>query len=79
MLLALAGAGETPQGRLPIPHPWVYMIWTVTKVPTITLPLARDEHGLPIGAQLSARRLGDRRRFVCARWVGQRWTATVRQ
>jgi Asp-tRNA(Asn)/Glu-tRNA(Gln) amidotransferase A subunit family amidase len=72
VLLAPAAAGEAPPGWLPIPHPWVYMIWTVTQVPTVTLPLFHGQDGLPIGAQLIAKRHDDRRLFACARWVEQR-------
>lgn len=69
LLLAPAAAGEAPEGWLPIPHPWVYMIWTVCHVPTLTLPVFRGPAGLPIGAQLIARRHDDRRLFAAAQWV----------
>ena len=69
VLLAPAAAGEAPVGMHPIPHPYVYMIWTTMYVPSITLPAFEGSSGMPIGAQLIARRSDDRRLFATARWV----------
>jgi len=69
VLLAPAAAGEAPVGMHPIPHPYVYMIWTTMHVPSITLPAFEGSSGMPIGAQLIARRSDDRRLFAAARWV----------
>jgi len=69
VLLAPAAAGEAPIGMHPIPHPYVYMIWTTMHVPSITLPAFEGRNGLPIGAQLIARRSDDRKLFAAARWV----------
>ncbi|MBC7780498.1 MAG: amidase, partial [Proteobacteria bacterium] len=69
VLLAPAAVGEAPRGTMPIPHPWVYMIWTVTHVPTLSLPVFSGPDALPVGAQLIAARHQDRRLFACARWV----------
>ena len=69
ILLAASAPGEAPLGWDPIPHPWVYMIWTTMHVPSITLPVFKGKNGLPIGAQLIARRHNDRRLFAAARWV----------
>ena len=69
VLLAPAAAGEAPVGLHPVPHPWVYMIWTTTHVPSLTLPVFKGPAGLPVGAQLIARRGEDRRLFAAARWV----------
>jgi Asp-tRNA(Asn)/Glu-tRNA(Gln) amidotransferase A subunit family amidase len=68
-LLAPAAAGEAPVGMNPIPHPYVYMIWTAMHVPSITLPVFEGPNGLPIGAQLVAKRCDDRRLFAVARWA----------
>jgi amidase len=72
VLLAPAAAGEAPEGSMPIPHPWVYMGWTVAHVPTITLPVSSGPAGLPLGAQFIARRHDDRRLFGWARWLDVR-------
>ncbi len=69
ILLAASAAGEAPIGWDPTVHPWVYMIWTTMHVPSLTLPVFKGPHGLPIGVQLIARRNGDRRLFAAARWV----------
>ena len=53
----------------PIPHPYIYMIWTAMHVPSITLPAFEGSNGMPIGAQLIARWSDDRRLFAAARWV----------
>jgi len=68
-LLAPAAAGEAPVGMHPIPHPYVYMIWTAMHVPSITLPVFEGPNGLPIGAQLVAKSCDDRRLFAVARWA----------
>jgi len=68
-LLAPAAAGEAPAGMHPIPHPYVYMIWTAMHVPSITLPVFEGPNGLPIGAQLVAKSCDDRRLFAVARWA----------
>jgi amidase len=72
ILLAASAAGEAPIGHDPTVHPWVYMIWTTMHVPSVTLPVFKGPHGLPIGAQLIARRNDDRKLFAAARWVYQR-------
>lgn len=69
VLLAPAAAGEAPVGMHPVPHPYVYMIWTTMHVPSITLPVFEGPGGLPVGAQLVARRCDDRRLLAAARWA----------
>lgn len=68
-LLAPAAAGEAPVGTHPVPHPYLYMIWTTMHLPSITLPLFRGPNALPIGAQLLGRRHEDRRLLAVAGWV----------
>jgi amidase len=74
VLLAASAEGEATLGWHPVPHPWVYMIWTTMHVPSITLPVFKGPHGLPIGAQLIARHHDDRRLFDIARWVYRQLT-----
>ena len=69
VLLAPAAAGEAPVGMHPVPHPYVYMIWTAMHVPSITLPVFEGPNGLPVGAQFVARRCDDRRLFAASRWA----------
>jgi len=72
VLLAAAAQGEAPVGWDPVPHPWVYMMWTALHVPSVTLPVFKGPNGFPIGAQLIARWSDDRRLFAAARWVCSR-------
>jgi Asp-tRNA(Asn)/Glu-tRNA(Gln) amidotransferase A subunit family amidase len=74
VLLAAAAAGEAPAGWHPVPHPWVYMIWTTMHLPTISLPVFKGPNGLPIGAQLLTRHYEDRRLFAIAQTVYRRLT-----
>lgn len=69
VLLAPSAVGEAPEGWDPVPHPWVYMIWTALGVPSVTLPVFTGLHGLPVGAQVVARWSDDRRMFSTARWI----------
>jgi len=69
VLFAPAAVGEAPVGMQPVPHPYVYMIWTTMHVPSITLPVFEGPSGLPIGAQLVAKRCDDRRLLAFARWA----------
>jgi Asp-tRNA(Asn)/Glu-tRNA(Gln) amidotransferase A subunit family amidase len=66
----LAPAGdEAPVGIDPVPHPWIYVPWTVAYVPTITLPVFKGPSGMPVGMQVLARRYQDRRLFAVASTV----------
>ncbi len=72
VLLAASAQGEAPVGWDPVPHPWVYMMWTALHVPSVTLPVFKGASGLPMGAQLIARWSNDRRLFAAARWIYSR-------
>jgi Asp-tRNA(Asn)/Glu-tRNA(Gln) amidotransferase A subunit family amidase len=74
VLLAAAAPGEAPVGSHPVPHPWVYMMWTAMHLPTITLPVFKGPNGLPIGAQLLTRHYEDRRLLAIARTVYRQLT-----
>ncbi|MEK6592980.1 MAG: amidase [Pseudomonadota bacterium] len=69
VLLAPATAGEAPLGLNSTGNAAFCAIWTSMHVPAMTLPLFTGPNGLPIGAQLIARRYNDRRLFEAARWV----------
>ena len=49
-------------------------IWTTMHLPAVTVPVFKGPNGLPIGAQLIARRNADRALFAAARWVYQTLT-----
>jgi Asp-tRNA(Asn)/Glu-tRNA(Gln) amidotransferase A subunit family amidase len=75
MLLTAAAFGEAPVGWNAFVGGPVFMMWTVLHVPSITLPVFEGPNGMPIGAQLIARRQDDRALFAGARWVQQRLTS----
>jgi amidase len=74
VLLTAAAYGEAPVGWNAFVGAPVFMMWTLLHVPTITLPVFQGPNGMPIGAQLIARRQKDRALFAKARWVQQRLT-----
>lgn len=69
VLLTPAAAGEAPLGLHATGNASFCAIWTSMHVPAVTLPLFEGPNGLPVGAQLIARRNDDRRLFAAARWV----------
>lgn len=69
VLLTPSAAGEAPVGLNETGTAIFCAIWTTCHVPSMTLPLFAGPHGLPIGAQLVARRNDDRRLFAAALWV----------
>jgi Asp-tRNA(Asn)/Glu-tRNA(Gln) amidotransferase A subunit family amidase len=50
------------------------MMWTAVHVPSVTLPVFKGPHGMPVGAQLIARHSADRQLFAVAKWIHQRLT-----
>ena len=69
VLLTAAATGEAPVGLNKTGNAALCVIWTSTHVPAMTLPVFKGPHGLPIGAQLIARRNADRTLFSAARWA----------
>jgi Asp-tRNA(Asn)/Glu-tRNA(Gln) amidotransferase A subunit family amidase len=47
----------------------LYQVWTALHVPAVSLPAFTGPNGMPVGAQLVARRHADRKLFACARWA----------
>jgi amidase len=78
VLLAPSAPGEAPPLWNPVPHPWVYMVWTTMHVPSITLPVFKGPKGLPIGAQIIGRHYDDRRLFALSQWIYERLTTSSR-
>jgi Asp-tRNA(Asn)/Glu-tRNA(Gln) amidotransferase A subunit family amidase len=72
VLLTAAAFGEAPVGWNAFVGAPVFMMWTVLHVPSITLPVFKGPNGMPVGAQLIARRQDDRGLFAASRWVQQR-------
>ena len=69
VLLTAPATGEAPVGLNKTGNAALCVIWTSTHVPAMTLPVFKGPHGLPIGAQLIARRNADRTLFSAARWA----------
>ena len=69
VLLAASAVGEAPIGLHSTGNVRPSAIWTTMHVPVVTLPVFKGPNGLPVGAQLVARRSDDRRLFAAARWV----------
>ena len=69
VLLAPSASGEAPIGLNATGNANHCLIWTSTHVPCMTLPLFSGPNGLPVGAQLIAKRNDDRLLFEVARWV----------
>jgi amidase len=74
VLLTPGAFGEAPVGMPAFEGVPMFQLWTILHVPAITLPLFKGPAGLPIGAQLLARRHDDRNLFACAQWVFQKLT-----
>jgi amidase len=70
-ILAPAVAGEAPVGIEATGDASFCLLWTTLHVPALTLPLFTGPAGLPVGAQVVAKRDGDRRLFEAAKWVMQ--------
>jgi amidase len=68
-LLTPAAFGEAPLGMPAFAGVPLYQIWTTLHVPAISIPVFKGPVGMPIGAQLIAKRHGDRRLLACAQWA----------
>ena len=69
VLLTPAAFGEAPVGFQAFEGVPMFQLWTILHVPAIALPVFRGPAGMPIGAQLLARRHDDRNLFACAQWA----------
>ena len=73
-LLTPAAFGEAPVGLPAFAGVPLFQVWTALHVPAITLPVFKSPDGLPVGAQLLAKRHDDRKLFACAQWAYRRLT-----
>jgi amidase len=71
VLLTTPVVGEAPVGLSSTGDSSLCSIWTTMHVPVVVVPVFKGARGLPIGAQLIARRNDDRKLFSAARWVFQ--------
>lgn len=68
-ILTPAAAGEAPPGLASTGSATFNVLWSLTGVPALTLPLLNGANGLPIGVQLVGRRDNDARLLRTARWL----------
>lgn len=68
-VLTAAVNGEAPQGLDSTGDGSFQEIWTLLHAPSITLPLATGQAGLPIGVQFVGRHLADAALLRLARWI----------
>lgn len=68
-IITPAAAGEAPAGLGSTGSAAFNVLWTLTGVPAVTLPLLSGANGLPIGVQLIGRRNEDGRLMRSARWL----------
>jgi amidase len=72
VLLTPAAFGEAPVGTAAFAGVPLFQIWTTLHVPCLSIPVFRGPAGMPVGAQLIAKRHDDRRLFACAQWAYQK-------
>ena len=74
VLLTPAAFGEATVGTPAFAGVPLYQIWTILHVPAMTIPVFKGAAGMPIGAQLLAKRHDDRKLFACAQWAFEKLT-----
>ena len=73
-LITLAAPGEAPLGLKSTGNPVFQKIWTLTGMPTISLPLMKGPNEMPIGLQVIGRRGHDAELFRVAQWVEDKFS-----
>ncbi len=68
-ILTPAAPGQAPQGLQSTGSAAFNVLWSLTGVPAITLPLLNGADGLPVGVQLIGPRGDDGRLLRSARWL----------
>ncbi|MGI9419779.1 MAG: amidase [Geminicoccaceae bacterium] len=68
-ILTPSAAGAAPRGLESTGNPAFCTLWTLCGTPAISLPLMKDENGLPLGVQLVGRRGDDARLMRSAAWL----------
>jgi Asp-tRNA(Asn)/Glu-tRNA(Gln) amidotransferase A subunit family amidase len=73
-LLTPAAFGEAPVGMPAFAGVPLYQVWTTLHVPAVSIPVFKGPAGMPIGAQLIAKRHDDRKLLACAQWAWEKLT-----
>jgi Asp-tRNA(Asn)/Glu-tRNA(Gln) amidotransferase A subunit family amidase len=74
VLLMPAAFGEAPVGMPAFAGVPMYQLWTTLHVPAVSIPVFKGPAGMPVGAQLVAKRHDDRKLFACAQWAFEKLT-----
>jgi Asp-tRNA(Asn)/Glu-tRNA(Gln) amidotransferase A subunit family amidase len=69
VLLTASATGEAPVGLNTTGNASNCLIWTSLHVPTVTMPVFKGPHGLPVGAQVIGKANSDRALFAAARRI----------
>ncbi len=69
VLLTASATGEAPVGLNATGNANNCLIWTTLHVPSVTMPVFKGPHGLPVGAQIIGKADNDRALFGAARRV----------
>jgi len=72
ILLAPSAPGEAPEGLSATGDPMFSRMWTLLYVPSVTLPVAKGDSGLPIGVQIIGKHHEDGALISDAQWVYDR-------
>ena len=70
-ILTAAAPGPAPEGLAATGDSIFNGLWTLARVPAVTIPALEDESGLPMGLQLVGPRGGDARLLRTARWLAR--------
>jgi amidase len=68
-IVAPAAAGEAPEGLGATGNPIFSRVWTLLRLPTVSVPCGTGPRGLPVGVQFLGRIGDDERVFRVARWA----------
>jgi len=69
VLLTASATGEAPVGLNATGNANNCLIWTTLHVPSVTMPVFKGPHGLPVGAQIIGKANGDRALFAAAQCI----------
>ena len=72
VLLAPSAPGEAPEGHAATGDPLFSRMWTLLYVPSVTLPVATGDSGLPIGVQVVGKAHADGALISDAQWIYDR-------
>ena len=69
VLITLSTSGEAPRFETPQDKPDSCLIWNMTYLPVMNLPIFKGPNDLPFGLQIVGRRYEDPKLFDFAEWL----------